>query len=230
MKLAKMILTGTMLLVPALAMGIAQQDPAQPAEPNLLQQDQAAAAQPGMEQEIVGTISEVRDDSFSVTKDSDQSVVWFSITPELKSSYAAELVTGNHVRVKASAGDSPDRMAAVSVMAEAGGGTTADSAIAEPDTQADLDADADTETDLDADIAVDEDSTTATLDSDTEVEDTDTQIAQTETDTSLREDETTYDDTADDELPQTASSLPAIGVLGLLAVVGAAAFALVRKF
>ena len=222
MKLAKMILTGTVLFAPAMAMGIAQQDPAQPAQPNQLQQDQAAA--PAMSQDFVGTIEEVRDDSFSVKKDADGTVVWFSITPELKGSYAAELVTGNHVRVSANPGDSPDRMAAVSVMAEAG------------DTQADLDADVDTDTDLDADVDVDEDSATATLDTDTEIEDADvqvdndTEIAQTETDSSLRQDDATYDDDADDELPRTASSLPSIGALGLLAIFGALAVAFVRKF
>ena len=222
MKLAKMILTGTVLFAPAMAMGIAQQDPAQPAQPNQLQQDQATA--PAMAQSFVGTIEEVRDDSFSVKKDADGSVVWFSITPELKGSYAAELVTGNHVRVSANAGDSPDRMAAVTIMAEAG------------DTQADLDADVDTDTDLDADIDVDEDSATATLDTDTEIEDadvkvdSDTEIAQTETDSSLRQDDATYDDDADDELPRTASSLPSIGALGLLAIFGALAVAFVRKF
>lgn len=235
MKLAKMILTGTVLFAPALAMGIAQQDPAQPAQPNQLQQDQQlqqdTAAQ-GMSQDIVGTIEEVRDDSFSVKKDADGSVVWFNITPELKSSYAAELVTGNHVRVNANAGDSPDRMAAVSVMAEAGDSSasaaadTTDTSAA--DSQADL-AD-DTDVDVDADVDVDSDSATATLDTDTTADDSDTQIAQTETDSDLREDDATYDDTADDELPRTASSLPSIGALGLLAILGAVAVAFARKF
>ena len=224
MKLAKMILTGTVLFAPALAMGIAQQDPATPARPNQLQQDQAAA--PAMNQDYIGTIAEVRDDSFSVKKDSDQSIVWFSLTPELKASYAAELVTGNHVRVSASPGDSPDRMAAMTVTAEAGD--------ASADVDVDLDADdahADLDTDIDADIDVDEDSATATLDTDTDIDvDNDTQIAQTETDSSLREDDATYDDNADDELPRTASSLPSIGLLGLLAIFGAAAVAFVRKF
>jgi hypothetical protein len=220
-----MILTGTVLFAPALAMGIAQQDPAQPAQPNQLQQDQQLqqdTAAKGMSQDIVGTIEEVRDDSFSVKKDADGSVVWFNITPELKSSYAAELVTGNHVRVNANAGDSPDRMAAVSVMAEAG-----DPSASAADSEADLAAD---DTDVDVDVDADADSATATLDTDTRADDSDTQIAQTETDTDLREDDATYDDTADDELPRTASSLPSIGVLGLLAILGAAAVAFVRKF
>ena len=161
-------------------------------------------------------IAEVREDSFSVRKDADQSVVWFSITPELKGSYSAELVTGNHVRVGWMPGDSPDRMMASSIMAEAGA-------------QADLDADVDT--DLDAELQVDEDSATATIDRDTTIEDTDTEIAQNEIDTSLREDSDTYEADADsDELPKTASSLPVVATLGLLAMLGAAAFALVRKF
>ena len=220
MKLAKIMLTGTMLFVPALAMGIAQQDPAQP---NQLQQEQVVT-QPGMSKDFVGTIAEVRDDSFSVKSDADQSVMWFSITPELKASYAAELVTGNHVRVSATAGDSPDRMVASSLTAEV------------VDTEADLDIDLDTDTDIDADIDVDEDSATATLDTDTEFEDneaeidSDVEIADTDTDSSLREDDTTYDDDADDELPRTASSLPSIGALGLLALLGAAAVAFLRKF
>ena len=218
MKLAKMTLIGTMLFVPAMAMGIAQQDPAQP---NQLQQ--APAAHPGMNQEFVGTIAEVRDDSFSVKKDSDQSVVWFSITPALKSSYAAELVTGNHVRVSATAGVSPDRMAASSITAEAADSTA----------KANLDNDVDKDTDIDADINVDDDSVTASIDRDTTIEDNDAdvQVAQNDTDNSLRQDSDTYDNDADDdELPQTASSLPAIGALGLLALLGAVAVAFVRKF
>jgi LPXTG-motif cell wall-anchored protein len=218
-KLAKIILTGTVLFAPAMAMGVAQQEPAQP---NQLQQDQAAA-HPGMAKDFVGTIAEVRDDSFSVKSDADQSVMWFSITPQLKASYAAELVTGNHVRVSATPGDSPDRMVASIVMAEAS------------DANADLDVDLDTDTDIDADIDVDEDSVTATIDRDTTIEDndadldSDTELAQTDTDSSLRQDDATYDDD-DDELPRTASSLPSIGALGLLALLGAAAFAFVRKF
>ena len=224
MKLAKMILTGTVLFAPALAMGVAQQNPAAPAQPNQLQQDQAA---PAMKEDFIGTIAEVRDDSFSVKKDSDQSIVWFSLTPELKASYAAELVTGNHVRVSASPGDSPDRMAAMTVTAEAGDAN----ADVDVDLDADAQADLDTDTDIDDDIDVDEDSATATLDTDTEVDvDNDTEIAQTETDSDLRDDDATYDDDADDELPRTASSLPSIGVLGLLAIFGAAAVAFVRKF
>jgi len=220
-KLAKIMLTGTMLFVPAMAMGIAQQDPAQP---NQLQQ--SPAAHPGMSKDFVGTIAEVRDDSFSVKSDADQSVMWFSITPELKASYAAELVTGNHVRVSATAGDSPDRMVASSLTAEV-------------DTKAglDTDRDIDTDTDIDADIDVDDDSATATIDTDTEIDndaddndiDSDVAIADNDTDSSLREDDTDYDDDAD-ELPRTASSLPSIGALGLLALLGAAAVAFVRKF
>ena len=44
------------------------------------------------------------------------------------------------------------------------------------------------------------------------------------------QDDATYDDDADDELPRTASSLPSIGALGLLAIFGALAVAFVRKF
>ena len=218
MKLAKTILVGSMLFAPALAMGIAQQDPAIPAQPqqqNLqqdLQQDKAPMAQ-----DVVGTIVEVREDSFSVRKDADQSVVWFSITPELKSSASAELVTGNHVRVSAMPGDSPDRWSASSVMAEVS------AAPADTSAQADLD----TDTDLDVDI--DEDSATATIDRDTTVEDNDTLIAQDDTTSDLRED-TDYDADEADELPSTATSLPEIAVFGLLALIGAAAVAFARKF
>jgi hypothetical protein len=219
-----MIVAGSMLLAPALAMGIAQQDPANPAAPaeqqQLQQNPAASAAQP--QGDVIGVIAEVREDSFSVRKDSDQSVVWFSITPELKSSYSAELVTGNHVRVAWMPGDSPDRMMASSISAEG-------EARADLDADTDTDLDADTDTDLDADVDVDEDSATATIDRDTAIEDNDTVIAQNETDTSLREDNETYD-TDSDELPRTASSLPEIATLGLLALIGAAVVAFARRF
>jgi recombination DNA repair RAD52 pathway protein len=213
-----MFFVGSMLFAPALAMGIAQQDPAHPAAPGQqqLQQDPAAAAQP--ESDVVGVIAEVRDDSFSVRKDSDQSVVWFSLTPELKSSYSAELVTGNHVRVAAMPGESPDRMMASSISAEG-----------EAKADLDVDLDADKDTDLDADVKIDEDSATATIDRDTTLEDNDTAIAQNETDTSLREDTDTYD-TDSDELPKTASSLPEIATFGLLALIGGAVVAFARRF
>ena len=87
-----------------------------------------------------------------------------------------------------------------------------------------------------SDIDVDEDSVTATVDRDTTIEDNDadldndTDLAQTDTDSSLRQDDATYDDDADDELPRTASSLPSIAVMGLLALVGAAVVAFARKF
>jgi LPXTG-motif cell wall-anchored protein len=213
-----MILTGSMLFAPALAMGIAQQDPANPVAPaapaqQQLQQDQAAA-QP--QQDVVGVIAEVREDSFSVRKDADQSLVWFSITPELKGSYSAELVTGNHVRVGWMPGDRPDRMMASSISAEAAA-------------KAELDSDLDVDTDLDADLDVDDDSVTATIDRDTTIGDD--EIAQSDTDTSLREDTETYDTDDDtDELPSTASSLPLVATIGLLALLGAAAVAFVRKF
>ena len=216
MKLAKMILTGSVLFVPALAMGIAQQDPnyqQKPAQQNL-QQDQATANQGA--QDVTGVIVEVRDDSFSVRKDSDQSVVWFTITPELKSSASAELVTGNHVRVNAMKGATPDRMMAHSITAAA------------RDNTASANINVDKDTDIDADINVDKDSATATIDRDTTVKrDNDTQLAQND----LRNDNDTYDTDSDrDELPRTASSLPEIGALGLLALLGAAAVAFTRKF
>jgi hypothetical protein len=210
------MLMGSILLVPGLAMGIAQQDPANPVAPAEQQRlQQETATKPDLAKgDVVGVIAEVREDSFSVRKDSDQSVVWFSLTPELKSSYSSELVTGNHVRVAWMPGDSPDRMMASTITAEAG------------DTRADLEAD--TETDLDADVDVDSDSATATLDSDTEIED-DARIAHAETDTSLREDSETYDSDSD-ELPATASSLPTIATFGLLALLGAVAVAFARRF
>ncbi len=107
MKLAKMILTGIDVVRPRLGDGYRPAGPREPGDPaeQQLQQDQAAAAQP--QGDVVGMIAEVREDSFSVRKDSDQSVVWFSITPELKGSYSAELVTGNHVRVSCDAGRQP---------------------------------------------------------------------------------------------------------------------------
>jgi hypothetical protein len=188
-KFAKMILAGSMLFVPALTLGVAQQAPANPASPaqpeqQYLQQDkmkQDQAAQPGMNENVIGVIAEVRDDSFSVRKDADQSLVWFAITPELKSSASSELVTGNRVRVAWKDGDSPDRMVASSVTAEP-----------------DLSARIDTDTDLDLNLKADDD---------------------------------TYDTDEDaDELPRTASPLPLVATLGLMAMLGAAAVAFVRKF
>jgi hypothetical protein len=207
-----MILTASMLFAPALAMGIAQQDPQQqPAAPQQqLQQSPSTAAQGN--QEIVGTIVEVRDDSFSVRKDSDQSTVWFTITPDLKQSASAELVTGNHVRVMAMPGASADRWAASSVTAEAGGTNTAS-------------ADIDKDTDIDADVKVDNDSATATIDRDTEYDRDNDQVAKNE----LNQDDDADVSSDNDELPRTASSLPEIGALGLLALLGAAAVAFVRK-
>ncbi len=215
-----MILTGSVLFVPALAMGIAQQDPnyqQKPAQQNLQQQDR-----PSMNhstQDVTGVIVEVRDDSFSVRKDSDQSVVWFTITPELKSSASAELVTGNHVRVNGMPGAaSTDRWMAHSLKAEAG------------DATASVNVDTDKDTDIDADINIDKDSATATIDRDTTVDRDNDQIAQNDTSSGLRNDNDTYETDSDrDELPRTASSLPQIGSLGLLALLGAAAVAFARK-
>ena len=219
---------GSILFVPALALGIAQQDPANPAAQQL-QQDQA---KPAMSSDTVGTIVEVRDDSFSVKKDSDGSVVWFYITPEFKSSWSSELVTGNHIRVSSTAGATADRMNASSI--SAGASLEAD---LDADEEFDLDADKEIDTDIDADIDVDNDSVTATIDKDTALDsepnrldthndaDDDDAIA----DNSLADD-TDYDsDEASDELPRTASSLPEIASLGLLALLGAGAVAFARK-
>lgn len=182
-KLARMILTGSMLFAPAWAMGIAQQDPnaQQPAQQQL-QQDRATTT--GASQDVVGVIAEVRADSFSVRKDSDQSVVWFTITPELKQAASSDLVTGNHVRVTTMAGELGDRMMAKSIRAEAGGSVASSQLPQDRTARADNDL----------------------------------RIAQNATDPDSG------------ELPTTASSLPVIGTLGLLALVGAAAVAFVRRF
>jgi hypothetical protein len=153
---------------------------------------------------VVGVIAEVREDSFSVRRDSDQSLAWFTITPELKGSYSGELVTGNHVRVAWMPGDSPDRMIASTISAEG-------------DAKAELDVD------------LKSDSATATVDTDAAVEATDTAIAQADTDASLSEDSDSYENDSD-ELPSTASSLPQIATVGLLALLGAAVIAFARRF
>jgi hypothetical protein len=220
-----MVMVGSMLLVPTLAMGVAQQDPANPAAPGQqLQQDQAKAMPGG--HEMTGVIAEVRDDSFSIRTD-DQGVKWFMVTPEFKSSYASELVTGNRVTVWSSAGATADKMNATRIQ-RAEGTDTAD---------VDIDSDVDVDRDIDADVDADNDSVTATVDSDREIDtnadldvdtDNDTQIADTDSD--LRDDDATYDtDTDSDELPRTATSLPEIGALGLLALLGAAVVSFVRK-
>jgi hypothetical protein len=222
-----MVMVGSMLLVPTLAMGVAQQDPANPAAPGQqLQQDQAKAMPGG--HEMTGVIAEVRDDSFSIRTD-DQGVKWFMVTPEFKSSYASELVTGNRVTVWSSAGATADKMNATRIQ-RAEGTDTADVDI-------DSDVDVDVDRDIDADVDADNDSVTATVDSDREIDtnadldvdtDNDTQIADTDSD--LRDDDATYDtDTDSDELPRTATSLPEIGALGLLALLGAAVVSFVRK-
>jgi hypothetical protein len=219
-KLAKKMLMGSMLLVPTLAMGIAQQDPAAPQQPaagqQQLQQDQAT--HPGAAHEMTGVIVEVREDSFSLR--SADHTMWFTITPENKSAWSAELVTGNRVTVMGSPGDSPDRMVATSIRRAEGTDTAAGQMPAQNRT-------ADSDVDIDADIDVDDDSVTAELDADREFEDSDTEIAQNE----LRTDDDAFDTDDDrDELPRTASSLPAIGSLGLLALLGAAAVAFARRF
>jgi hypothetical protein len=204
-KFTKILMTGSILLVPALAMGIAQQAPANPvasAEQQQLQPAPALAAEP--QGDVVGVIAEVREDSFSVRRDSDQSLAWFTITPELKGSYSGELVTGNHVRVAWMPGDSPDRMIASTISAEG-------------DAKAELDVD------------LKSDSATATVDTDAAVGATDTAIAQADTDASLSEDSDSYENDSD-ELPSTASSLPQIATVGLLALLGAAVIAFARRF
>ena len=224
MKFGKMILTTSMLLAPTLAWGIAQQDPnyQQPASQQL-RQDQSATM-PSSASAVVGTIVEVRDDSFSVRKDADQSLVWFTITPDLKQSASAELVTGNHVRVTPQAGASGDRMAASSIKAEAGGSSATASTMPKSDT----------DRDLHANVNVDKDSASASVNRDTDTTTTyksETTIAQNDTNKNLRNDDSTYETNTDrDQLPKTASSLPEIGALGLLALVGAAAVAIARKF
>lgn len=117
MKLAKIMLMSSMLLVPTMAMGIAQQEQ-DPVTGQQLQQDQHSEqmqhqqmAQGG---NIVGVIVEVRDARFSVRTD-DQGVVWFLITPELDHQAASELVTGNRVRVSSTEGDSPEMREATSI-------------------------------------------------------------------------------------------------------------------
>jgi hypothetical protein len=221
-----MFLMGSIVLAPTLAMGIAQQDPANPATPpqHQLQQEQEATwAQP--KDDVIGVIAEVREDSFSVRKDSDQSLVWFSITPELKSSYSGELVTGNHVRVAWMPGDSADKMMASSISAEGEAQADAETEPAEPAVaETDVKTELDTEADADLDVAVDEDSASATLDTDN-----DTTIADADADNELREDSDTYDADSD-ELPSTASTLPLIASLGLLALIGGAVVAFARRF
>jgi hypothetical protein len=149
--------------------------------------------------------------------------MWFTITPEMKSQYSAELVTGNHIEVWASPGDSPDRMSATRIArwegAESGvtaeTDTTADTAVAEA--EADVDIDADT------DPAVSE------FETDTELETA--QVAEAETESAFQEDTTEFDtETERSELPRTASSLPAVGTVGLLALLGAAVVAIARRF
>jgi hypothetical protein len=248
-KLAKIMLVSSMLLVPTMAMGIAQQEQ-DPATGQQLQQDpatdpatgqqldqeqQSPAGQQNLNQEsqqamsgepMHGTIVEIRDDSFSVRTE-DKGVVWFMLTPELKTQYSAELVTGNHIQVWSSPGDSPDRMNATRIeryegdaMAETEtttDATTTESAVAEAD--ADLDVDVDAETDPAA----------AEFETDTELESA--QVAEAETESAFQEETTEFDtETERSELPRPASSLPALGAVGLLALLGAAVVAIARRF
>lgn len=235
MKLAKMMLVSSMLLVPTMAMGIAQQeqDPATgqqlqqdpqrlPEQQNLNQQGQMPQAGEPMH----GVIVEVRDDSFSLRTD-DQGVVWFAMTPEMKTQYSAELVTGNHIQVWSSPGDSPDRMSATRIERYEGADATAatetttdtattESAVAEADADVDVDVDADT------------DPAVAEFETDTELETA--QVAEAETESAFQEDTTEFDETERSELPRTASSLPVAGTIGLLALLGAAVVAIARRF
>jgi hypothetical protein len=195
-KFAKWML-GSMVLVPTLAFGIAQQDPAVPAQQ--LQQDRAAM--PAAEHSHTGIVMEVRDDSFSLKTDEGKTI-WFAYTPELKAASASEILTGNRLTVYGTAGAAPDRMNATRI-----------------------ERDANDTADVDVDVDVDNDSVTAELDTDRDIDND--RIA----DNDLRNDDDTYEtDNDSDELPQTASSLPAIGSLGLLALLGAAVFAVARKF
>jgi LPXTG-motif cell wall-anchored protein len=82
-------------------------------------------------------------------------------------------------------------------------------------------------------VNVDKDSATATVNRDTDSTTTyksETTIAQNDTNKNLRNDDSTYQTRTDrDQLPKTASSLPEIGALGLLALIGAAVVAFARK-
>ena len=197
---------GSMLLVPTLAFGIAQQDPAAPA-PQQLQQDRASM--PATEHDHTGVVMEVRDDSFSIKTDEGQTL-WFNYSAALKAASASEIVTGNRVTVYGTAGAAPDRMNATRIERAEGSDVAA--------------ADRDLDTDIDVDVDRDNDSVTATLDTDRDVDND--RIA----DNDLRNDDNYDNDNDNDELPQTASSLPAIGSLGLLALLGAAAISVGRRF
>jgi hypothetical protein len=213
------MLIGSMLLVPTLALGVAQRDPANPPQQQL---------QPASEHEMVGVIGEVRNDSFSLQTE-DHGLVWFEITPLLDGSATAELVTGKRIRVGAEPGESPDRMRANWVRPEAG--EIASRQMPAKDTTVAEAAAPETDTDLDVDVDVDSDSASASIEKETELEDSNQEIAENETGSALKDDSAEYGtDENRDELPQTATSLPAVGALGLLALLGAAAIAVGRRF
>ena len=161
---------------------------------------------PATAHDHTGIVMEVRDDSFSLKTD-EGSTIWFSYSPALKAESASEIVTGNRLTVTGTPGSAPDRMNATRIQ-------RADADIAAADRDVDVDVDVDT----------DNDSVTATLDNDRDVDND--RIA----DNDLRNDDTYDNDNDNDELPQTASSLPAIGSLGLLALLGAAAISVGRRF
>ncbi len=255
MKFSKSTLLGSILFVPALALGIAQQNPANPPR----QQMQQEQAKPAMGSDTVGTIVRVRHDSFSVKQDSDGSEVGFYIAPEFRSSWSSELVIGNRIRVSSTPGATAHLRNASRISAEPSLEANldadrevdidADIDVDDDSLQADLDADREVDTDIDADIDVDNDSVTATIDKDTALDsepnrfDThnDAEDDDAIADNSLADDDdaiadnsladdTDYDnDKATEELPITASSLPKIASLGLLALLGAAVLAFVRK-
>ena len=164
---------------------------------------------PATAHDHTGIVMEVRDDSFSLKTD-EGSTIWFSYSPSLKAESASEIVTGNRLTVTGTPGSAPDRMNATRIQR-----ADADIAVA--------DRDVDRDVDVDVDVDRDNDSVTATLDTDRDVDND--RIA----DNNLRNDKDTYDND-NDELPQTASSLPAIGSLGLLALLGAAAISVGRRF
>ena len=114
MKFSKSTLLGSILFVPALALGIAQQNPANPPR----QQMQQEQAKPAMGSDTVGTIVRVRHDSFSVKQDSDGSEVGFYIAPEFRSSWSSELVIGNRIRVSSTPGATNDLRNASRISAE----------------------------------------------------------------------------------------------------------------
>jgi hypothetical protein len=221
-----MMLVSSMLLVPTMAMGIAQQEQ-DPATGQQLQGQQNLNQQGQMPQSgesMHGVIVEIRDDSFSLRTD-EKGVVWFTLTPEMKTQHSAELVTGNHVEVWSSPGDSPDRMNATRIARYAGADAAATDTTADPAARESAVAEAD----ADVDVDVDADTDAAEFETDAELETA--QVAEAETESEFQDDTTEFDtDSERSELPRTASSLPALGAVGLLALLGAAVVAIARRF